>query len=193
VSDDVPVDLELLTPEQRPEALIVKRIVKKGLLEEWNYVHPEAEVRNGDRIIQVNGSKTILGMQKELRSASITCKVLRPPEVFSTELRKGGQQRKLGFKFEKPATSEVLRITELVKDGLLDEVNRKHMANGCHHLVVMPGMRIEAANGIDQDFSKILDMIKKNDCVQLRIRRNLLSKATEYSKSPPPPPLGTEK
>jgi hypothetical protein len=191
-SDATSADLNnLLAPDERPEALLVKRIIKKQLLAEWNLVHPEAEVRPGDKIIAVNGATTIMEMQKELRAASITCKLLRSPEVFSTELHKGGQtQRKLGFKFEKPANSEVLRITEVVKDGLLDETNRSHMKKGCHHLVVMPGMRIEAANGIAQNTDKLLDMIKKNDAVQLQIRRHIGVKGTESAK-PAPPPLGS--
>lgn len=194
IGDDSAMALDVLAPAERPEALVIKRIVKKGLLEEWNYIHPEAEVIPGDRIISVNGATSIMDMQKELRSASITCKVLRPPEIFNTELVKSGQQRKLGFKFEKPANSEVLRITEIVKDGLLDEVNRTHMKNNCHHLVILPGMRIEAANEVAQDCSRILEMIKRNDTVQLQIRRNLVVKATEHTKSggaAPPPPLGT--
>jgi len=170
---NVTTDLNLLSPAECPEALIVKRVNEHGLLEEWNFVHPEAEVRPGDRVIKVNNSDTIQDMQKELRTASCTCRILRYPEVFHTELVKRADARKLGFKFEKPANAALveLKVTEVAKAGLLDEVNRQHMINHCHHKVVLPGMRIEAANEVEGDCFKIAEELRKCETVVLRIRR----------------------
>lgn len=73
----------VLSSAECPEALVVKRVSDQGLLEEWNFIHPEAEVRPGDQVIAVNGAKTIQDMQKQLRSNSCVCRILRLPEVFA--------------------------------------------------------------------------------------------------------------
>jgi hypothetical protein len=163
----------ILPPSECPEALVIKRVAEHGLLEEWNFVHPEAEVIAGDRVIKVNNSQTIQDMQRELRLPSCVCTMLRYPEIFEVTIVKREGMRKLGFKFEKPANNSLLelRITEVAKDGLLDEVNRANMRSSRHHHVVLPGMRIEAANEAEGDCLKIAEELRHCDRVVMRIRR----------------------
>lgn len=174
-----PADTTLLSAAECPEALIIKRVGEHGLLEEWNFTRPEADVRPGDRVLSVNSATTIQDMQKELRTSSVTCRILRYSEVFETRLEKKEGLRKLGFKFEKPANAALveLKITEVGKGGLLDEVNRAHMLNKMHHKVVLPGMRIEAANEVEGDCFKIAEELRKCDNVVLRIRRAAATQA----------------
>jgi len=169
----IPLDQTLLSDAEYPEALIIKKILDKGLMGDWNFIHPEAEVKPGDRIIEVNGSKTITDMQKQLRTSECICKVLRCPEVFHITLAKQ-PQRRFGFKFEKPAVASLreLKITEISKKGLLDEANRANMKMGLHHKVVLPGMRIEAVDEVEGDCFKLAEALRKcNAHVTLRIRR----------------------
>jgi hypothetical protein len=169
----VALDTTLLADDEYQEALIVKKIAEKSLLGDWNFIHPDAEVKPGDRIIEVNGFKKITEMQTQLRTSECTLKVLRLPETFYITLDKN-PERKFGFKFEKPAVNHLheLRITEIAKDGLMDQANRQNMKKGFHHKVVFPGMRIEAADEVDGDCFKIAEALRKcNKPVKLRIRR----------------------
>jgi len=164
----------VLTAEDCPDALVITRVSDQGLLEEWNFIHPEAEVRPGDRIIAVNDCQAVLEMQKELRTPSVTCKIFRFPDIFHTTLVKRESQSKLGFKFVKPdqrSPQVRLRISTLAQEGLLDEVNRQHMKNNCHHMVVLPGMYIEAANQVEGDCVKIAEELRTCESAELRIRR----------------------
>jgi len=156
-----------------PEQLIVKKVGEKGLLEEWNFIQEDAKVGTGDRILQVNDKVTIQDMQKELRKPEITMKVMRYQENWTIDIEKRPGARKLGFKFEKPANERLLelKITEVTKAGLLDEVNRARMAEGNHHLVVLAGMRIEGANDVIGDGTKIAEELRRCEKVTLKIRR----------------------
>lgn len=156
-----------------PEALIVKKVGEQGLLEEWNFIHEDAQVVTGTRVLQVNDKKTIQEMQKELRKPSVKMKCMDLPENFTIDIAKRPGARKLGFKFEKPANDRLkeLKITEVTKDGLLDEANRRLMAEGHHHLCALSGMRIEAANGVSGDGTLIAEELRKCDKVTLKIRR----------------------
>jgi hypothetical protein len=169
----VALDTTLLADDEYQEALIVKKITEKSLMGDWNFIHLEAEVKPGDRIIEVNGCKKITEMQTQLRTSECTLKVLRLPETFYIVLDKN-PERKFGFKFEKPAVKALheLRVTEIAKDGLMDQANRQNMKKGLHHKVVLPGMRIEAADEVEGDCFKIAEALRKcNEPVKLRIRR----------------------
>jgi hypothetical protein len=179
--ENSPVDLNLLSPEERPEALIVKRIVKKGLLEEWNTIHPEAEVKPGDRVVKVNDATTIMDMQKELRSESCTCKVLRFPDIFLAQVDKSGGDGSVGFSFEAPANSELL-VTEVQQGGVLDKANRANMRRGCHHLVVLPGMRIESVNNLSNDGHTMANELFASNFLNLRVRRAGVGLAAKPSR-----------
>jgi len=156
-----------------PEALIVKKVGEQGLLEEWNFIHEDAQVTTGIRVFQVNDKVTIQDMQKELRKPSVKMKVMQYPENFTIDIEKRPGARKLGFKFEKPANDKLreLKITEVTKDGLLDEANRRRMAEGHHHLCALSGMRIEAANDVSGDGTQIAEELRRCDKVTLKIRR----------------------
>jgi len=158
-----------------PEELIVRKVGEKCMMEEWNFIHPDAQVRLYDRITQVNGYRSVQEMKKELRrcTSSVTLEILRYPPRITVDLKKRDGARKLGFKFEKPSNQNLpeLRITEVVKEGLLEEENQRRIAQGLYHLVVTAGMRIEIANEAHGCGAKIAEELKTCDAVRMQIKR----------------------
>lgn len=157
---------------QGPQTLVVKRILDSGLMEQWNQMHPDAVVLPGDRIMEVNGAKSIPEMQTALHAGKVTMTVARYPNIFDIDLQKNAGARKLGFKFEKPrADKELLKITEVSAVGLLEGFNQQNLAAGRCHFVVTAGMHIEVANGVSGDSSKIAEELRQCEAVRLRIHR----------------------
>eukprot|EP00929_Paragymnodinium_shiwhaense_P000182 TRINITY_DN100426_c0_g1_i1.p1 TRINITY_DN100426_c0_g1~~TRINITY_DN100426_c0_g1_i1.p1 ORF type:complete len:2227 (-),score=690.33 TRINITY_DN100426_c0_g1_i1:127-6807(-) len=162
-----------------PEVLVVRKIHASGMLDAWNNAHPEAEVCLGDVLEAVNESETIKSMQRELRGDKVRLDVVRYPEVFNIELSKDTfsavSSTKLGFKFRRPANTKLreLRVVEIANDGLLPEWNRLQASQGRYHMVVLPGMRIQAANEVDGDIDGMVQVLrhKVGGKVCLRIRR----------------------
>jgi len=158
--------------EDGPQTLIVKRIAQDGLLNEWNQLHPDAAVRSGDRIVEVNGRKDIADMQDQLRASAVKMSVVRYAWYFNIDLKKREGARKYGFKFEKPHQSlDTLKITEVAPDGLLEEMNQRMIAEGRSHLAVTVGMHIEAVNDVVGSSLKIADVLRKAEAVSMRVCR----------------------
>lgn len=161
------------------EVLIVKGVLDEGLMFDWNYEHPDAEVHVGDRIAAVNEKASVVEMKQALRADSIVLKIRRYPNIFHVELTKTPALSKLGFKFERPSTSNekkenlaILRITEVTPSGLLDETNKANVSAGMPHFVVTAGMFIEAVNGVEDSASSIADELRRcGSAVRLRVRR----------------------
>lgn len=57
------------------------------------------------------------------------------------------------------------------------------MSQGLFHLVVLPGMWIEAANGVEGDLAQIKEEIRRSDSLHLRFRRADLDGLTSQSES----------
>jgi len=172
----LPNDAGIQPEDFGPEVLLVKRVTQGTLIDEWNKLHPDAQVRVGDLIAEVNGNSKIDGMQRELRCAHVRLKVVRQTDRFQISLRKRDGARKLGFNFEKrgeviEGLAPALRITEIKPVGLLEEVNLLHMSQGKFHLVVIAGMRIEAVNDIEGDLAKMGDLLRTAEELKIRIRR----------------------
>lgn len=160
------------SPINGDEFLHVKKVIEGALLDEWNLEHPDAAVRATDCIVAVNGARTMKEMQVELRDAAVQIRVLRYPERFEINLVKRDGKRKLGFKFKPDGHAQVcLRVTEVSAGGLLDEANRKHIADGLFHLVVVPGMRIQAANGAQGSAAAVADQLRLSDAVRMTLAR----------------------
>jgi len=160
------------------EVLIVKGLLAEGLMFDWNIEHPDAEVLIGDRVIDVNGKTTVYEMKQALKENLIALKIRRYPSVFTIELTKTETNSKLGFKFERPSltnpnveTTAILRITEVIAGGLLDENNKANFAAGLPHFVVTAGMYIEAANDVDSNADSMADELRLCTNVRIRIRR----------------------
>eukprot|EP00928_Gymnodinium_smaydae_P091205 TRINITY_DN74916_c0_g1_i1.p1 TRINITY_DN74916_c0_g1~~TRINITY_DN74916_c0_g1_i1.p1 ORF type:complete len:468 (-),score=131.91 TRINITY_DN74916_c0_g1_i1:122-1525(-) len=147
-----------------PEELRFKKIAGGSLLDEWLHQHPDAQIRMTDRVSAVNGKRTIQEMKSELSTAeTIVLEIVRYPDYIEITMDKRPEKSKLGFRFEKPTNSsaEEVKITEVAKDGLLDEANQKLVSEGLWHKVVMPGMRIERVNEVSGDAAKIAEALRK--------------------------------
>lgn len=152
--------------------MYVKRVIDGGLLDEWNLQHQEQEVRLGDRISEVNGFTTVDEMKHEFKAPTIKMRMVRYPDFFYAELLRT-EGRKLGFKFKSDSPLlPGLRVSEILPGGQMEEINRERMVAGNFHLVVLPGMRIEAANGAELNAAAIAEELRRATVVLLRFRRN---------------------
>lgn len=159
---------------QGANCLYVRKIAPGGLLEEYNSQHPDAEVRPSDRIMEVNGAKTVPEMKTALRADEVTFMVKRYPETWDVVLSRRDDMKKLGLRYEKPAnrTLQELRITDVARVGLLEEMNHGFSQRGLHHNVVLKGMCLEQVNDAVGDTGKMVEELKKDqETVTLRIRR----------------------
>lgn len=184
-----PIKPPEMSPLPGPEVLIVRRIHENELLDRWNKRHPHIAVHPSDRIISVNGDSTLEGMQREIRSSKIVVKFLRYPEQFTVKLKKDG--RRLGFRFERPppgAVCEDVRMTEVLLEGALPDYNKEQVKAGKWHLVVLPDMRIMAANSVSGDGAEIAEELKLCEEVTLIIQRaeHRVDPATGYRADSPP-------
>jgi hypothetical protein len=165
-----------------PERLLLKRIVKGALLDEWNLANPNLQVDITDRVSRVNERETIDGMESALLSDEIQLRVLRYPESFHVDLVRRDALSKWGFMFGKSQGG--LRIADVAPDGLLQEYNAVRRSQGLFHLVVLPGMWIEAVNGVEDDSAKIKEEIRQSDSLHLRFRRADLDGLTADTAGP---------
>merc|ERR1712187_183261 len=154
-----------------PEVLIIRKIHEGGLLERWNKKYPQGEVLPHDRIYSVNGETNVEAMQREIRSRKIVMRCVRYPDRFQVTVKKDG--RMMGFRFEKPQSGKYqeIRISEVLREGLVAEHNELQAERGRWHLVILPEMRIEAANNVDGDAAKIAEELKAAETITLHIRR----------------------
>jgi len=160
--------------EPPPETLIVREVAPGCLLDEWNMQHPDREVLVCDRIVAVNGHRSIQDMQAQLRTPEITMKIVRYHEWFHVELDRRDNPKRLGIKFEKPNNVSLpeLHIFEVAPEGLLEEVNLRMVAQGKYHKVVHSGMRIEAVNQVEGDPVQMAqELINSTTYARVRIRR----------------------
>mmetsp|Transcript_137727 Transcript_137727/g.343746 ORF Transcript_137727/g.343746 Transcript_137727/m.343746 type:complete len:633 (+) Transcript_137727:77-1975(+) len=159
-------------PLPGPQVLIVRRIHEGALLHRWNQRHPQIAVKAQDRITSINGESTVDGMQAEIRNPKIHIRFQRYPDRFTVELKKNGQR--LGFRFERPAPgvqSEEIRIIEVLAQGALPDYNKQQVEAEHWQFVVLPDMRITAANAVRGEAGEIAEELKRCDDVKLEIRR----------------------
>jgi len=160
------------SPLPGPPVLTVRRIHEGLLLHRWNQKYPSIAVMPQDRIVSVNGETSLDTMQREIKSSKIVIKFMRYPQTFSLTLRKG--DRRLGFRFERPtdgSKTEEVRFTEVLADGALPDYNREMVEAGRYQYVVLPDMRITAANDISGDGAAIAEELKRCEAVTLVVRR----------------------
>merc|ERR1719443_1550033 len=100
-------------------------------------------------------------MQKQLRTSKVALRIARYPPRFEVTLSKAGG-KKLGFRFEKPQNQslEELRITEVLAQGCVADNNMHQMMAGQWHLVILPEMRIEAVNGVEDNAEEIAQELR---------------------------------
>jgi len=154
-----------------PETLIVWAIKEGSLLDRWNKENPEADVMPQDRICNVNSEITIEGMRRELSSPRLLMRVMRYPEQFTLELRRDGLP--LGCKFVKAPGQgvEELVLKEIAPQGALHIYNGQQVSQGKWQNVLLPEMRVEAANDVRGDTARIMEELRTKDELTLHVRR----------------------
>lgn len=161
------------------EVLIIRSVNDDGLLSDWNVKHPDEMVQVGDRIVEINGTRTVYDMKEELRcSQTISMRFCRFPASFEVELVKTEAITKFGFRFEKPSPTNpfvdsihLLRIADVGNGGALHAWNTRQFLGGHYHLVVTAGMCIEAANDSEGDAEKLAEELRTSSTLRLRVRR----------------------
>jgi len=180
--DDAPLDSNSPSPAADAmaagEVLIVKGLMADGCMFDWNIEHPDAHVRVGDRIVEVNGKTTVAEMKEALKEDTIVMKMRRYPNVFQVDLTKTEAQPRLGFKFERPTVGNpnadaigYLRVTEVTPGGLMEESNKRSLSAGLPHFVVTAGMGIEAVNDVQGNTDSLAEELRTCTTARLRIRR----------------------
>lgn len=132
-------------------------------------------------------------MQMELKKAKVQLVILRYPHHFDVTLDRGPQEdalaprRKFGIRFEKLDREDEnrgLKVLHVGPDGLLEEHNRRMERAGHWHLVVLPGMRVIHANGVDLQSRKMSEAVKTAGArLELTVSRNEVAGVTQRKVS----------
>lgn len=156
--------------------LVIRKISPHGSLARWSAEHPEAAVRVGDYIVEVNGGRgprpASPPADGSAAPAALRLRVARPMEVFEVRLDKDGGT--LGIDFQRPSQAQghsELRIVEVLPRGALARHNARKAAAGNWELVILPEMNIVAVNGAQDDVRTMVRLLRECPSVLLRIRR----------------------
>lgn len=172
----------LARKREGPEMLLVKGVADDMLASAWNREKPSLELLPCDRIASVNGLRRTTDMQQALRTQmAVTLQVVRYPQYFLADLHRGfgGSQvsSKIGITYRRcPAAAESeapeeLEITGVAPDGLLERWNQLHIARSLYQFVVMPRMRIQAVDDIEDDLDRMQEQLESGTAGRIRIRR----------------------
>lgn len=94
---------------------------------------------------------------------------------FDVPLSKGSPPQSLGFNFKKPqedSRAKGFLIVAVIPGGVLGQYNAAQAAGGAWDRVVLPGMRIRAVNGIENNCAAMLQELKDKEAVTLRVQSN---------------------
>jgi len=166
------------------EVLLVSDVCAWGQVSTWNAKQSEAEVREGDCIMQVNGLSTIEEMRHRLLYSKETLhiRMARPSPTFDVKLVKVGPV--LGLKLTKSdgLGTALLQIREAPSKGIVAEYNSAQASAGKWELLVLPHMAVSAVNGVSGNTDKMLELLASSQEVELKVERN-----------PPERPAATKK
>jgi hypothetical protein len=155
------------------EVLLVADVCSWGQVSAWNAQHPESAVRDGDRILFVNGETAAEEMRDRLLHSTETLhlRVSRPPPVFNVVLEKQG--RSFGFSFKRilGSHSSFLGIAAVLTEGVAAAYNAAQGAAGSWDRLMLPMMAVSAVNGIS-GANEMLEVLKKADKVDLTVVRS---------------------
>jgi len=161
--------------QEGPEVLVALAVKPSGCLEAWNFEHNDSKIQPCDRICEINGRTGIKEMQGELRKSNVLrMKLLRYPVSFNVNLLPRDGLESLGIQLASDLRyPEQLLISEVLP-GRVEDRNQRNIAQGMYHLVVMPGMRIQAVNGFrgsSQDLASRLNGADQGP-LQLTLQRS---------------------
>jgi hypothetical protein len=163
-----------------PSELIVWGFDERGALERWNRsVSPLSAVEPGDRILEVNGERSIDGMLQQIARSQRVCLFMkRYPEVFSVSFAKDEFVFGRGLGFRCPLQChcpgrrlESLIITELLPSGIVPDYNARQAKPGGWQNVLLQGMEIESVNGVSGDAQAMAEELRTWEGVTLHVRR----------------------
>lgn len=175
--------------EKGPETLIVNTIKPGSCLDSWNMVHPRAAVEPFDRITDINGRTTVKEMQEELLNNSVLLiRIVRYPATFDIQLMPPTDGvALLGLRFSPQSYSQQdLSILKVAATGRVEQHNQISIEQGFFHLVVTPGMLVEAINGhcgSARDLQRYLTEAGSGP-LQLRMRRSEVSHTLAAKEDP---------
>lgn len=175
--------------EKGPETLIINMIKPGSCLDDWNTVHPKAAVKIFDRITDVNGHTTLKEMQEELLNSSVLLmRIVRYPSTFDIHLEPlRDEVALLGLRFSPQSYSQQeLSISKVAETGRIEQHNQISIEQGLFHIVVTPGMLVEAINGhcgSARDLQRYLTEAGSGP-LKLRMRRNEMSHTLAAKEDP---------
>jgi hypothetical protein len=155
------------------DLMLVAEVLDTGRLAAWNVQHPAAAVQSGDFILDVNGERSLAGMQQQLAESVVLLRMLRPPSVFEVSLQKPEGQR-FGLS-TRQAGPEHLVVADVLSEGAMADWNAKQareakLGTGGACSLVLPNMQICAVNGIQRQPDKMFQALRDSSAVRIQFQ-----------------------
>jgi len=158
------------------DVISILQLKPKGRLASWNIQRPDAEVREGDVILAVNGASTAEGMQAAMQqfngTSPMTLQVGRPAWSFEARLKRDGRPLGLGFRNPRGSPAQHLFVTDVLSDGAVAVYNKTQQVAGRWDRLVLPEMVVAAVNGIEGDFDSMVKALSVSAVVDLQVQRS---------------------
>eukprot|EP00931_Biecheleriopsis_adriatica_P061653 TRINITY_DN37080_c0_g1_i1.p1 TRINITY_DN37080_c0_g1~~TRINITY_DN37080_c0_g1_i1.p1 ORF type:complete len:234 (+),score=70.82 TRINITY_DN37080_c0_g1_i1:56-757(+) len=149
--------LDLDLPDAKPHLIIIKTIKDGSILLEWNAQNPDKEVRKGDCIVEVNGTKgSASNMMQAAKDSSTLTLTLRRPKVSMVNLKKSEKPMGISLNYDdKLMGLLVVKVTDgSVKDSGAD---------------IKENDIIIAVNGKEQLPSEMLASMQQSESMELTV------------------------
>lgn len=177
--DDVPPDDEFHVLVQKRQigvevdrcdgvSLKIERIAKDGLVQQWNKINPHVEVKEGDRIISVNGVRgNAEDMVTRIKKDAILGLVIKGERGAETrEFAVTVQQRTEKVGIDVDLTNGTTLVVESVNGGLIADWNKNNKNDQ-----IRVGDQIISVNGASGDAQELVDICKGENVLLMVIKK----------------------
>lgn len=158
----------------------------RGLVQAWNRANASrgCGIRQGDRIIEVNGVRSDGELLQEALSADGMLRMVieRPVELFLTLSKVSGSSRKLGLELGYKKQQSYAMLILRVRRGLVKDWNAKNAASGC---AVRVNDRLVEVNGVREDMVAMMSEMRHSTELAIHIWHYEFAKPKATTKAKP--------